>query len=279
MRLICPNCGAQYAVAEDVIPAGGRDVQCSNCAHTWFETPGASSDDTPPPPRKPRPTPPATAEGGRFDGSIADAFKDDNPSLAPAPQAPATRKKTVDPSVASILQEEAERETAKRRQEAPATMEGQTDLGLNEPTTAKTKRPDPVETREAAKTAAAATGAVAVGAAAEGGNRRELLPDIEEINSSLRSDTERAESGELAAHNADQQIQQRRGFRRGFILVLLLIAILVAIYVQADALKAAVPALAETVDSYVASVDAGRNWLDANVRAMLTSAESTTPES
>lgn len=42
MRLICPNCGAQYEVAADAIPENGRDVQCSNCGHTWFENPGAS---------------------------------------------------------------------------------------------------------------------------------------------------------------------------------------------------------------------------------------------
>ncbi|EEW60689.1 putative zinc finger/thioredoxin [Ruegeria sp. TrichCH4B] len=37
MRLICPNCGAQYEVPEDVIPENGRDVQCSNCGDTWFQ--------------------------------------------------------------------------------------------------------------------------------------------------------------------------------------------------------------------------------------------------
>ena len=37
MRLVCPNCGAQYEVPDDVIPQGGRDVQCSNCGHTWFQ--------------------------------------------------------------------------------------------------------------------------------------------------------------------------------------------------------------------------------------------------
>ena len=45
MRLICPNCGAQYQISDDVIPTGGRDVQCSNCGHTWFETPGASETE------------------------------------------------------------------------------------------------------------------------------------------------------------------------------------------------------------------------------------------
>ncbi|MEN9012433.1 MAG: zinc-ribbon domain-containing protein, partial [Yoonia sp.] len=45
MRLICPNCGAQYEVADDVIPLDGRDVQCSNCGHTWFENRGDSNAD------------------------------------------------------------------------------------------------------------------------------------------------------------------------------------------------------------------------------------------
>jgi len=38
MRLTCPNCEAQYEVDEAVIPEGGRDVQCSNCGHTWYQT-------------------------------------------------------------------------------------------------------------------------------------------------------------------------------------------------------------------------------------------------
>lgn len=37
MRLICPNCGAQYEVPESVIPESGRDVQCSSCGTTWFQ--------------------------------------------------------------------------------------------------------------------------------------------------------------------------------------------------------------------------------------------------
>ncbi len=40
MRLVCPNCSAQYEVDGSMIPDDGRDVQCSNCGHTWFELPG-----------------------------------------------------------------------------------------------------------------------------------------------------------------------------------------------------------------------------------------------
>lgn len=50
MRLICPNCDAQYEVPDDVMPAAGRDVQCSNCGQTWFQhhpdnAPEAEEDD------------------------------------------------------------------------------------------------------------------------------------------------------------------------------------------------------------------------------------------
>ncbi|MGB1034571.1 MAG: zinc-ribbon domain-containing protein, partial [Primorskyibacter sp.] len=39
MRLTCPNCRAQYDVPDTAIPEDGRDVECSNCAHSWFQSP------------------------------------------------------------------------------------------------------------------------------------------------------------------------------------------------------------------------------------------------
>ena len=249
MRLICPNCGAQYAVGEDVIPAAGRDVQCSNCAHTWFEMPGAS-EAAEAKPRRPRTEPSPT----------------DN--LEPAPQPPADRKK-VDPSVADILREEAARETQKRQAEAPAApVESQSDLGLSTEAKPRRARPEPVRNtaQAAAATAAASVGAVAATASASG-SRKERLPDIEEINSSLQSDGDR--SGGDAAEIAVAEARTRRSFRRAFFLILLIFAALVAIYVQADAIKAAMPALEGVVDSYVSTVDMGRIWLDDTVRGLV----------
>lgn len=37
MRLVCPNCGAQYEIDASLVPPDGRDVQCSNCGHGWFQ--------------------------------------------------------------------------------------------------------------------------------------------------------------------------------------------------------------------------------------------------
>ena len=46
MRLLCPKCDAEYEIPDDVIPAEGRDVQCSGCQETWFVP-----ANTPPPER------------------------------------------------------------------------------------------------------------------------------------------------------------------------------------------------------------------------------------
>jgi predicted Zn finger-like uncharacterized protein len=36
VRLLCPKCDAEYEIPNDVIPAEGRNVQCSGCQETWF---------------------------------------------------------------------------------------------------------------------------------------------------------------------------------------------------------------------------------------------------
>ena len=46
MRLICPSCDAQYEVPDDVIPAEGRDVQCSSCSERWFQEAASAQKDS-----------------------------------------------------------------------------------------------------------------------------------------------------------------------------------------------------------------------------------------
>lgn len=56
VRLTCMNCNAQYEVPLDVIPAEGRDVQCSNCDHVWFQTyPDSAGPSDPQTPDTPLP--------------------------------------------------------------------------------------------------------------------------------------------------------------------------------------------------------------------------------
>jgi predicted Zn finger-like uncharacterized protein len=272
MRITCPNCGAQYEVDDALIPEAGRDVQCSNCGKGWFqarhpepvepveEEPVATEvvvEDTvaaeaaaPSPEPEPvedtvaevaepaaPPPPPPAAEAAKPAPAMID--EDDDEGEPPA----ALPARKPDESVLAVLREEAEREIAQRRQET-AGIETQPDLGLAEP----------VERR----TTPAAE--VAAGAAVAGAARRDLLPDIDMINSTLRSDAERG-----AAHAGDDDdmvVERRRGFRTGFGLVLLIVAALILLYVAAGWLAQTVPALAPLLAAYVEAANGFRAWLD-----------------
>ena len=265
MRLICPNCGAQYEVADDVIPTGGRDVQCSNCGHTWFEQPGASvaaelgSEAETPTEPSPEPIPEPTS----------------GPDVAPIPEpepvreAPKPREMASD--VTDILRQEAEYEKSAREADTN-TIETQPDLDLSH---------DPDEgrrSREARERLARLRGepenADAVSAAmTQDANapRRELLPDIEEINSTLRPD-----NTANAAVNYDADTERPRGgFKRGFMYVVIVALVALAIYVFAPQISAAVPQVEPYLTSYAEWVDGLRILLDQKLQQLIERAQST----
>lgn len=119
----------------------------------------------------------------------------------------------------------------------------------------------------------------AVAAAAAAGSRSELLPDIEEINSTLRAtgDRSEAEADASDAETLGSGARRRGKTRRGFFLVVLLAVIGVLLYMYAPELSEAVPQLAGVMDSYVEAVNAARFWLDDMARS-LASGTSGTPE-
>ena len=45
MQVICPNCGARYAVDPLAIGPVGRIVQCARCSHRWLQTVAAAKAD------------------------------------------------------------------------------------------------------------------------------------------------------------------------------------------------------------------------------------------
>src|SRR5436853_6947530 len=47
MILTCPSCGTQYVVKDGAIPAGGRQVRCAACKHSWHQDPEDLELDTP----------------------------------------------------------------------------------------------------------------------------------------------------------------------------------------------------------------------------------------
>jgi predicted Zn finger-like uncharacterized protein len=116
MRLQCPNCDAEYEVDASAIPFEGRDVQCSNCGHGWFQVhPDFEADqdieaalyDPPPPlPQDVRPTaPPRPAFISDVQSTGDDSTQQDPP------------KREIDPEALRILREEVAYEAAKRATE------------------------------------------------------------------------------------------------------------------------------------------------------------------
>lgn len=323
MRLTCPNCAAQYEVPEDVIPAEGRDVQCSSCGQTWFqasasalaaasdaaavadslqatddaepvtedvveEAPEAEAeaeieaetvaeDSAPQAPAEatPAPAPEPAPEPEDEDASETDSGSDSAPAEDPAPapneDAAQTRGRALDPALSDILREEAEREAALRAAERQS-LETQPDLGLQEPQQPEQELEQDVvqRGREARDRMARMRGEDPRRLAAEeSGSRRELLPDIEEINSTLRA------SGNPAATAANQHEQdqsapprKRSGFARGFALSLILGVLLVLAYSKAPMIAQTLPQAEPALSSYVAWVDQLRLWLDTQAQSL-----------
>ncbi|WP_406735913.1 zinc-ribbon domain-containing protein [Thioclava sp. GXIMD4215] len=99
-------------------------------------------------------------------------------------------------------------------------------------------------------------------------SRRDQLPDIEEINSTLRASSDRGRHA--AAYDAPQTLARRRSsFRLGFSLVVGLAAILLAIYLGASQIAAAVPAAQRPLQAYVTKVDQARLALDDQLEKLI----------
>jgi len=282
MRLICPNCGAQYEVDERVIPDTGRDVQCSACGHAWYQMPFGQDEE----PESEAPAPehdealePDTGEAETETAEPPEAVPtpepepdaEAEPEEEPEPATPPQRE--VQEEVRSILKEEAERELSQR---ATEQVETQPDLGLD-------SGPSPEEERRriARERMARMRGLdddelpdsfpdTDPGAATETAEpekqvpRRELFPDIEEINSTLDG---HGAPGDAAG--AAEVGERSGGFGRGFFLMIFLAALLLAVYVLAPNLSQTVPVLEPALSAYVETVNAARVWLDQTLQSLI----------
>ena len=223
MRINCPNCEAQYEVEDRLIPEGGRDVQCSNCGHAWFQYPAGTLFD----------------EDAEEDAPPAPAARPAPPQPQPAPQ----QRPALDESLRAVLREEAAREAAARAAEARgrrpfAPVETQPDLGLDDAPRARPAEPAPPPVRAP---------------------RREALPDVEAINSTL------AGAGSAAAPPLPPPARSG-GFVQGFAAVLLVAMLLYALYAFGPRIGTAVPALAGPLGAYSAAVESAHRALAAALR-------------
>jgi predicted Zn finger-like uncharacterized protein len=263
MRLVCPNCAAQYEVDASVLPPDGTEVQCSACATVWFQPGPASAtkvarpDPTPvpaepptapahaarPPAPAPQPAPPEPPRPNRPERAEIAAPRPKRPDIPahPAPRPSAAVEKAVsdppvapvppptralDPAVADVLRGEAEFEAKQRAREGNA-LETQQELGLF----------GPAIVAPASKSGAAS------------------LPDIDDISSTLEP-IEAARSGQ--SELPQTEAARKRGFLAGMIVPLAMAAILTALYLLAPMLAGAVPALEGMLSAYVAMVDTAR---------------------
>lgn len=171
-----------------------------------------------------------------------DPEPDPEPELVTA-TATAAAAYAVDESVLAILREEAERESQARRADA-AGLESQTDLGLDAAMPGRSKaKPMAAEEQDLTLKPSA---------------RRDLLPDVEEINSTLRP-------SEVPVEEFVQPSQPQReakGFRGGFLMVMTVAILATALYTAAPRLSAMVPFLAGPLDGYVRVIDSLRLSLD-----------------
>lgn len=259
MRLICPNCDAQYEVAEDAIPPGGRDVQCSNCGHGWYQVrPEEIEDEQRQDALFDPPEPEDMGQEAERAGAWTDATDADDEDAAAFDAPEPMKRRAIDEAVLDVLREEAEREVAARRAEAPAPLESQPDLGLE---AAAAPALSPAARRIAQMKGVEPEPPPPPRPAGPPAKGRDLLPDIEEINSTLDPDDDRR------GVSADDLPQPQRvrgqggGFRTGFSLVVTLAVLAVVLYVIAPRLSQQIPGLAGTLEGYVAFVDGLRLWL------------------
>ncbi len=299
MRLVCPKCEAEYEVANKAIAATGRDVQCSDCGHSWFHDGTTASANSPAQKKAPamktatrskNPSKTAQKPAGKPAGESAaeDILArpatakpaGDSPPTAPPVEKPVdpgtalnakpasetdVPRRTLDTSVIAILREEAAREANARRDDA-VLIESQPEFGLT--------APQSVIGRELARGTQKSRAIAAADSGAEDDElamilddsksaepRRNVLPDIEQITSTLR-----ATSVRLAPENSPRDdraaLRRRFGFRLGFISALSAALLLMITYLFATPLAARYPSMEPALSEFVATADRGRLGLD-----------------
>ncbi|MEQ8917587.1 MAG: zinc-ribbon domain-containing protein [Roseovarius sp.] len=274
MRLTCPNCGAQYEVPEAVIPASGRDVQCSNCGDTWFQHhpdhAPAEAEDVPDEYAAP---PDAAAEADPEPAPEPIPEPVPEPTAEAAPEEPPAQRR-LDPNVADILREEAERERAARAAEGAGGLETQPDLGLADPGISEDERSRQARARMerlrgGGETPPPAPSEEQVDESRDDdidpSSRRNLLPDIEEINSSLTSSGERGDTASAAAAELPEEVpisSRRGGFRSGFRLAVITFVVATIVYLTASSIAQMIPAAEAPLAQYVEAVNAARTQLN-----------------
>ena len=182
------------------------------------------------------------------------------PSADPVEDLP---RRGIDESVLAVLREEADRETAARRGETPQTIETQTEMGL----TAQAAAASAAAQRIARMKGVEAS--VAPPAPVRPQSRRDMLPEIEEINSSLRASSEKRTGVAAVVSDSMGAEKATGGFRTGFVLMLLLAIVMVVVYIMAPKIAQQIPGAAGAMEAYVGFIDSLRHTVDGLTRSAI----------
>ncbi|MEC9196005.1 MAG: zinc-ribbon domain-containing protein [Pseudomonadota bacterium] len=206
------------------------------------------------------------------EAAAAEAPAEEAPSMPPVAAAAATpTRRELDPAIRDLLREEAEYESQMRAKDKQADpIETQPDLGLTDPPRRRVIRVErhKIDDQDAPE---AQPEAVDEESTPEkpSNSRRDLLPDIEDINSTLRG-RDRLQGPTTVGELMEDPEETRSGFRSGFFLTVLFALVLGAVYLQSTPLSKAMPAAAPTLQNYVENVDQARGWLDTRARGVVT---------
>jgi len=213
-----------------------------------------------------------------------DDNSDDHDQTQDQPTESATRRE-LDPAIRDLLREEAEREQQARAADG-GSLETQTEMGLDDSgedqrTREARERMARLRGLDADQTSPQAPEPLAAKpqspaieddgeADIDPDSRRNLLPDIDEINSSLDSNPSSRPETAIAQDAAQQTSRNKSGgFRRGFFLSVLLFAGLTLIYVFAPQIAGMHPALESPMTSYVTTIDSLRSLLNRTITSFL----------
>ena len=261
MRITCQNCQAQYELDPTALPPEGRDVQCSLCNHIWFEAPD-----------------PAELAFAR------------RAKAAAAPEADDIKLPEMDSALRDLLRAEAQHEAEARRADAATES---ADVGTIAPDIPNAESPtadltpalewEDATPQDLPQKTTAPSAASIEDATSETGDsvavftpdRRDILPDAAEIAKTLRSEADPARDTAATTptpvlaplENADilEHTTPAQGQGLGFSLMLGVGAALLVVYLFGEAIGGQFPSLAAPLETYVAAVDAGRIWLNAQL--------------
>ncbi len=253
MRLICPNCTAEYEIPEDAIPAVGRDLQCSSCGVTWFSKPPVTDPEMSGDLSKVLATQPPSEAAGTAETTVRSSVAASGADLPP-----------LDTAIADVLRQEAAAEVRLRSQDTAGGLESQPDLGLESADKINTSQRHARESQErigrmrGVGEQANSSEQPSPSPASGGGAQTSSLPDVDTLGSSLRvSDSPLAQENDPAP-----AFYHQAGFSAGFLSVLIIATLLTGVYVQAGAIAELVPDLTPPLDQYKVAIDAARVWLD-----------------